>query len=136
MNKIQVVIKNMKFFDFLCLHFIKLLLYCFQNLFLNKKQTKMKGEIIMNKKELINRLSLDMSMSKAQTQVVFEEMFDSIANLLANGEDVSIPKFGKFQVSVQPERQARNPKTGETVTVPEKQKVKFKPSTTLKERVQ
>lgn len=90
----------------------------------------------MNKKELIDRLSRDMSMSKAQTTVLFEEMFESISNILANGQDVSIPKFGKFQVSMQPERKARNPKTGETVMVPEKQKVKFKPSNTLKEQIQ
>jgi len=90
----------------------------------------------MNKKELIERLSKEMTMSKNQTTIVFEEMFAAMSKILAEGETVSIPNFGKFEVYEAPAKKARNPKTGETVDVPAKNKLKFRPSNNLKKFIQ
>ncbi|MFW6002320.1 MAG: HU family DNA-binding protein [archaeon] len=90
----------------------------------------------ISKKELINRLSEDLIMSKAETEFVLEQMFNSISGMLQEGKTLSIPRFGKFIVYQSEPRKARNPRTGETVDVPEKQKVKFKPSNILKDSIQ
>lgn len=59
-------------------------------------------------------------------------VFDIISLALIAGESISIPKFGKFEAFVKPARKARNPRTGESIDVPEKLSVKFKPSSTLR----
>lgn len=49
--------------------------------------------------------------------------------LLEEGtEKIYLHKVGVFKRAISPERQARNPRTGETVTVPPKVKIRFKPS--------
>lgn len=49
--------------------------------------------------------------------------------LLEEGtEKIYLHKVGVFKRAVTGERQARNPRTGETVTVPPKVKIRFKPS--------
>lgn len=89
----------------------------------------------MNKKELIKFLSEEMGMSKAHTEVMFEEMFAAIGKALTDGKDVSIPRFGKFQISTSEARKGRNPKTGEEIDIPAKNRVKFKASKSLKDSV-
>ena len=90
----------------------------------------------MKKKELIDRLSKEMTMSKSQTGILFEEMFSAISKILAEGETVSVTNFGKFEVYEMAAKKSRNPKTGEVVDVPERKKVKFRPSVNLKNFIQ
>ncbi|MFW5848085.1 MAG: HU family DNA-binding protein [bacterium] len=90
----------------------------------------------LGKKEIVEFLSDDMDMSKAETESIFDQMFLSISEMLQDGYTVSIPRFGKFVVYQSAPRKGRNPATGETVNVPEKTKVKFKPSSILKESIQ
>lgn len=67
--------------------------------------------------------------------MAIEAMFEMIADNLQQGHEINIPGFGKFAVKDKPERQARNPKTGETMTVPAKRVFKFTPAKALKERL-
>lgn len=90
----------------------------------------------MKKKDLIEKLANELGMSKTQTEVMFEEMFAAISKILEDGETVSIPRFGKFEISQTNARVGRNPKTGESIDIPEKNKVKFRPSQKLKEMIQ
>lgn len=89
----------------------------------------------MTKKELVAAMAIEMGMSKAQTEVVFKEVFDTIKSLLTKGETVSIPGFGKFIVSETKARKGRNPQTGEPLDIPAKNRVSFKPAKDLKESV-
>lgn len=61
--------------------------------------------------------------------------FEAMAQALSEGDDVGVPHFGRFTAPIKPAHTARNPATGETVEVPDRRRVKFKPSTTLVERV-
>ena len=63
---------------------------------------------------------------------IIKAAFDICSQAIEAGEDVSIPKFGKFIVAVRTARKARNPRTGKTVDVPEKLAVKFRPSSNLR----
>ena len=48
---------------------------------------------------------------------------------------VSINGFGKFNVKASPEREGRNPATGEAMTIAASKTAKFKPSKTLKDQL-
>jgi integration host factor subunit beta len=47
-------------------------------------------------------------------------MFDSMTNALQGGDRIEIRGFGSFSVRNRRSRQGRNPKTGETISVPAK----------------
>jgi DNA-binding protein HU-beta len=51
------------------------------------------------------------------------------------GEEVSIPGFGKFTVKDRPEREGRNPGTGEAITIAASKKVAFTAAKGLKDRM-
>ena len=91
----------------------------------------------MNKNELAGFLeeSCDDIESNAQAERVVGDVIDIIFETLEEGEDVVIPPLGKLEVKVQKARDARNPATGATIRVEEKNVVKFKPSSKLKEAV-
>ena len=60
-----------------------------------------------------------------------ETTFDTIRESLKNGEKVVISNFGTFRVKSRQGRQGRNPKTGESVSVPPRKGVRFKASKNL-----
>jgi DNA-binding protein HU-beta len=62
-------------------------------------------------------------------------MIDSIVGALKKGEEVSIAGLGIFSVKTRAARQARNPRTGETVQVPPMKVPKFRAAKALKEAV-
>lgn len=61
-----------------------------------------------------------------------DTVFDTIKALVAAGEIVTVKGFGTFKTVDVAEKQGRNPKTGETVTIPAHRAVKFKPSADFK----
>ncbi|MEX0971499.1 MAG: HU family DNA-binding protein [Paracoccaceae bacterium] len=63
------------------------------------------------------------------------EAFGAIANSVADGEEVSIHGFGIFQPVHMAARNARNPRTGESLIAPAKVKVRFKPAKALQDMV-
>lgn len=75
----------------------------------------------------------DLTMKTAKEGVAF--LFETIAANLEEGHEINIAGFGKFTCKDKPERQARNPRTGEMLTIPAKRVLKFTPAKALKERV-
>lgn len=74
--------------------------------------------------------------SKAQAERVVEDILEVIAQELAAGSEIKFMGFGTFATKDVPERQGKNPQTGEPVTVKAHRKVTFKPGKLLKERIQ
>ena len=58
-----------------------------------------------------------------------------MADALVQGERIEIRGFGGFDLRHRPPRIARNPKTGEAITLPTKVVLHFKPGKDLKDRV-
>ena len=71
----------------------------------------------MNKSELTGRLAGRTGMSRAAAADAVDGVFDTIAEALADGEDVRILGFGTFGTRNRPARTARNPRTGESIPV-------------------
>ena len=73
--------------------------------------------------------------TETATKAMIAAVFDAIAASAAEGDDVAIPGFGKFTVKSRPERQGRNPATGEAMTIKASRKVSFAAAKGLKDRL-
>lgn len=89
----------------------------------------------MNIGELAKGVASATGTSEADAKAAISAVFDQIANAAAKGEDVSIPGFGKFAVKDRPERQGRNPATGEAMTIAASKKVSFTAAKGLKDKL-
>ncbi len=73
--------------------------------------------------------------SKRDTEVVVNTIFDSMVEALKRGDRIEIRGFGSFQVKIREARDGRNPKTGEPVHISAKRTPFFKVGKELKEMV-
>ncbi len=80
----------------------------------------------MNKGDLINRIAEDAGITKAQATDALNSVLGSVKDTLKDGKKVTLVGFGTFSVNHRPERQGRNPRTKETITIKAKNVVKFK----------
>ena len=81
--------------------------------------------------KLVDRIGGPTSEARRTTRALVEVLIDE----LGKGFEVRLGDLGNFQLQDKPERQARNPATGEAVTVPAKRVVVFKPSKRLRDTV-
>jgi len=88
----------------------------------------------MTKSVLIEKVSEKVEgLTRNQTEIVVETVFESIKKALMGGEKIEIRGFGNFRLKNRKPRKARNPKTGESVEVPGKKVLYFKVGKALKE---
>src|SRR5512147_2299677 len=88
----------------------------------------------MTKSVLIEKVTEKVEgLTKNQTEIVVDTVFDSIKKALMQGEKIEIRGFGNFRLKTRNPRKARNPKTGESVEVPGKKVLYFKVGKALKE---
>ncbi|MDR0996068.1 MAG: integration host factor subunit beta [Zoogloeaceae bacterium] len=62
-------------------------------------------------------------------------LFAALTEALAAGHRIEVRGFGSFSLNHRPGRVGRNPKTGESVEIPEKWAPHFKPGKELRERI-
>ena len=84
------------------------------------------GEESMNKGEMADRLAARTGLNKAAARVAVDGVFATIGEALANGEEVRIAGFGSFGTRSRAARTGRNPRTGETVSIPASKSPAFK----------
>ena len=89
----------------------------------------------MNKTELVSAIAKDADVTKQTAQRVLDSTIKSISEALSKGDSVSLVGFGTFQVRERAERQGRNPKTGEPMTINASKNPSFKAGKLLKESV-
>ena len=89
----------------------------------------------MNKQSLVEAVHAILNGTKVQAEQVVDTVFDSIVAGLKKGDDVSIAGLGIFSVKARASRQARNPRTGEAITVPAMKVPKFRAAKALKDAV-
>ena len=89
----------------------------------------------MTKAELIEEVSRVVEMTRKDSEVIVEAIFDSVVRSLRGGDKIEIRGFGSFRTRQRQPRVGRNPKTGARVEVPAKRIPYFKPSKELKDLV-
>jgi len=87
----------------------------------------------MTKADLVERVAKEADMTKKDVEQLVEIIFDSIIGSLNKGEKIELRGFGSFRVRQRNARQGRNPKTGDSVSIPAKRVAYFKPGKELKE---
>lgn len=81
----------------------------------------------MNRIDLIEEISKIVGTRK-EAKEVLEKTIDSIKKALSEDEKVVLARFGTFSRQLRKAKKGRNPKTGETVEIPPRKVVKFKPA--------
>ena len=89
----------------------------------------------MNKMDLIDRVHQTVGGTKADADRAVEAIIDAITNSLKSGEEVSVAGLGIFEAKIRAARTGRNPRTGESISVPSMRVPKFRASKTLKDAV-
>ena len=89
----------------------------------------------MTKAELIEEVSKVVEMTRKDSEIIVETIFESIVNSLHKGDKIEIRGFGSFRTRQRQPRVGRNPKTGSRVEVPSKRIPFFKPSKELRDLV-
>ena len=90
----------------------------------------------MSRPKLIKQLiTKNSKLNRSEIETVIEIFSNNIIKALKNGKKIELRGFGSFFVKkIKENYSARNPKTGELIYVPEKNKVRFKASKNLKKK--
>lgn len=89
----------------------------------------------MTKSEIIGKIADMTGLSKSACESVIDCFAEEVKNCLVDGDKLIIKGFIGFEVSERPEREGRNPKTGEVDTFPAVKTVKCKISKAIKDAV-
>ena len=85
----------------------------------------------MNKAELIDAISAESGLTKADAKKALEGFVSATSTALKAGDKLSLVGFGSFSVSKREARTGRNPQTGKEINIAAKNVVKFKAGTDL-----
>ncbi len=89
----------------------------------------------MTKADLIEEVARVVEVTRKDSEVIVDAIFESVVRSLRNGDKIEIRGFGSFRTRQRQPRIGRNPKTGARVDVPSKRIPYFKPSKELKDLV-
>lgn len=89
----------------------------------------------MTKADLIDEVAKVSNLTKKESETIVNTVFENITDALAKGDKVELRGFGSFRIRHRNARKGRNPKTGTSVTVPEKRVPFFKVGKRLREHV-
>ncbi|MEA5465268.1 HU family DNA-binding protein [Leptothoe sp. PORK10 BA2] len=89
----------------------------------------------MNKGELVGAICDRRGVTRAVAESIISEAIDVIVQQVAQGNRVTLVGFGTFESVHAKERVGRNPRTGETLTIPERTKPIFRAGKLFKEAV-
>ena len=89
----------------------------------------------MTKKDIIIKVADETGIKQVEVKKVIQKTLDYIVTSLAKGETVELRNFGIFKTKSRKGRIGRNPRTGETVSIPAKKVVSFKAGLIMKDKV-
>ncbi len=89
----------------------------------------------MTKADLVEEVTKLGDLTRRDSEVIVETIFDSVIGALRSGDKIEIRGFGSFRIRQRKPRIGRNPKTGTKVEVPAKKVPYFKPSKELRDLV-
>ena len=89
----------------------------------------------ITKEHLKDSLYMNCGLSRKASGDLLESIIEMMKTTLANGEDILISGFGKFQVKDKSKRKGRNPATGDDIILEERRVVTFKCSGLLRDKI-
>jgi DNA-binding protein HU-beta len=89
----------------------------------------------VNKEELVTRIAESASVNKKTANEILDATVASIVETVAAGEKITLVGFGTFEARDRAEREGRNPKTGEKMTIAATRVPAFSPGKIFKDKV-
>ena len=89
----------------------------------------------MTKKDIALKIAEEANLKQVVVKEVIQRLLEHVTDSLAKGEKIELRNFGVFKVKSRRPRVGRNPKTGETVNIPERKTVVFRPGMAMKKKV-
>ncbi|MBN3908286.1 MAG: HU family DNA-binding protein [Nostoc sp. NMS1] len=89
----------------------------------------------MNKGELVDAVAAKANVTKKQADEVISAFLSVVIEAVANGEKITLVGFGSFERRERSEREGRNPKTNEPMTIPATKVPAFSAGKQFKEKV-
>src|SRR3954463_16436127 len=93
------------------------------------------GSPTVTKKEIVRRISENLGLTQLKTKDIVQRTLNAIIQTLVSEGRIELRNFGVFEVKRRAPRKARNPRTGDKVSVPAKNVVTFKPGKEMEELV-
>jgi integration host factor subunit beta len=87
----------------------------------------------VTKADIVEKISNELNVQKKDIAFVIDSFFEIVKNRLSSGESVELRGFGTFGLKVRKGRTARNPRSGEAVSVGDRVVVIFKPGKEFKQ---
>ncbi len=89
----------------------------------------------MNKADIIDKVHEVVGGTRADAERAIETTVSTIVDTLSKGQEVSIAGLGIFSTKTRNARTGRNPRTGESIQIPEMRVPKFRAAKALKDAV-
>lgn len=90
----------------------------------------------MTRSDLVEQLANQFAqLTHRDTEYAVKAILDAMNDALVRGHRIEIRGFGSFSINRRPPRLGRNPRSGESVAIPEKRVPHFKPGKALRETV-
>ena len=90
----------------------------------------------MTRSDLVEELAARfVQLTQRDAEYAVKTILDAMSYALVRGHRIEIRGFGSFSINRRPPRIGRNPRSGESVAIPEKRVPHFKPGKALREAV-
>jgi len=89
----------------------------------------------MNKNDLVASIAKSAKISRKTATLGLNGLLSSLAAAIKEGKRVTLTGFGSFSIVERAPRTGRNPKTGETVPIPPRRAIKFRPGKELSVKI-
>jgi len=90
----------------------------------------------LSKYDIVSKMcSSNPEISRVEHAAHFNTVINAITDLIVEGNDVTITKFGSFKTRQAAERTVKNHLAGKEIVIPASKRVSFKPSATLKSAI-
>ncbi|MCM2296917.1 integration host factor subunit beta [Rhodoferax sp.] len=87
----------------------------------------------MTRSDLVEELAAKFGqITQRDAEFAVKAILEAMNDALARGHRIEIRGFGSFSVNYRPPRMGRNPRSGESVAIPEKKVPHFKPGKALR----
>lgn len=90
----------------------------------------------MTKKDIVLKITDMTGIKQVDVKTIVQHTFDVIIESLVRSEKVELRNFGVFKIKERKARFGRNPRTGQSVPVPPRKVVVFKPGLEMKQKIQ
>jgi integration host factor subunit alpha len=89
----------------------------------------------LTRKDLAEAIASRLGYPQSSCADIVDSFLDTMKKALLEGESIKLVHYGTFTIRDKSPRRGRNPRTGESITIKERQTVNFRPSKKLREQI-